>query len=548
VLSGTGVNAQISSGGIPKSFHLKLANDPIEAIDLPVPDLSQIAREDGLAAEQFLPHRFSVMIPVDADCSNSGLWTTLADGSRIWRLKLKADGALAMSLYFENYKLTGGVQLFVFDESGNQLKGAYTTINNHASGLFAVELISGDAIIVELDCSSTCELPSLRIAEIAYAYRDVPKFDPDKGFGGSGFCEVNIGCNPEGDEWQDEKNGIVRIQVKVSGSGYWCSGSLVNNVRNDNTPYVLTADHCAFQAGHYASEADLNQWLFYFNYESPFCEDPLQEPILQSMVGASKIAQGGNLGSTGSDFFLVRLNEAVPPEYNPYFLGWSAVDEISNSGVTIHHPEGDIKKISTYITPLVTSNWFGSGYQSHWKVFWTETENGWGVTEGGSSGSPLFNEEGRVIGTESGGLSACEVSGNLGPDKPDYYGKFSYHWLSNGTTDTAQLKPWLDPDNTGIAELEGKTLGVNESFNADERINIFPNPSSGFININFSNFEPSALRIIIHDILGRQINNFKIETYSEKIMIDTSDFPDGVYTVRIGFDRGWSMKKFVVLN
>jgi hypothetical protein len=548
LIFGYPVKSQISSGGKPKSFELNLFDDPVETIAIHSPDLMQVSKEDSSNEEKFLPRRFCILIPVHANLQNSGTWTDLPDGSGIWRLKLKAEGALATSLYFDDFRLSKGVKLFLYDETGMQVKGGFTSLNNDKSRFFATELIYGDAVILELYCPAFSDLSSLQISDLAYAYRDIPKFDPVKGFGGSDFCEVNIGCSPEGIDWQDEKDGVVRIQVKVSGSGFWCTGSLVNNVRNDNIPYVLTADHCAFQLGHYASVADLNQWLFYFNYESQTCENPLQEPQIKSMVGATKIAQGGNRGSTGSDFFLVRLNQTVPVEYNPYFMGWSANGDVSSNGATIHHPEGDIKKVSTYTIPLVTSDWIGSGLPSHWKVFWTETVNGWGVTEGGSSGSPLLNNQGKLIGTLTGGYAACESSGNVGPDKPDYYGKFSYHWQSNGTTDTAMLKPWLDPDNTGIIQLEGKVLGADEFKIQNESINIFPNPTSGIVNFNFINFEPSDFRLVISDNLGRLIKNFNFETNTNIKMIDISEIPGGFYTVRIGFDKGWIIKKIIKLN
>ncbi len=381
---------------------------------------------------------------------------------------------------------------------------------------------------------------------MAYAYRDISAPGDSKGFGGSDFCEVNVSCAPEGLNFQEEKNGVVRIQIKVSGSGYWCTGSVINNTRNDNTPFVLTADHCAYQLGHYASTSDLNQWLFYFNYESTVCEDPAIEPPIHSMVGAARVAQGGNKGNTGSDFYLVRLNQSIPENFHPYFIGWSADDEISPAGVTIHHPEGDIKKLSTYTDPVVTESWLWNGLPSHWKVFWTETENGWGVTEGGSSGSPLFNEEGKIIGTLTGGYAACESSGSIGPDKPDFYGKFSYHWISNGDADTAHLKPWLDPDNTGITQLNGKVLGIeNEKYEQDDFVHIFPNPSTDFININFINFEPLDLKVVIYNVLGNQISNLSVESTGSFTTIDIRSFPNGVYLLNVIFEEKLIVNRFV---
>jgi hypothetical protein len=301
--------------------------------------------------------------------------------------------------------------------------------------------------------------------------------------------------------------------------------------------------------GHYATPSDLNQWLFYFKYESQGCEDPWSEPTLKSMVGATKVAQGGNRGSTGSDFYLILLNQNIPNNYQPYFMGWSADDEVSPSGVTIHHPEGDIKKISTYTVPVVTVSWLGSGLPSHWKVFWTETANGWGVTEGGSSGSPLFNEQGKIIGTLTGGYAACEASGSIGPDAPDFYGKFSYHWILNGNSDTARLKPWLDPDNTGITQLNGKILGINnEEFERTNSIHLFPNPSADILNINFTNFEPLVLNMVIFDFLGKQVKNLAIEATVGFVTIDIRNIPDGVYLLNVNFEIGSITKRFVKQN
>jgi hypothetical protein len=539
--------AQISTGGIPGSIRFTMTDGEVETIIIPSPDLAKIAEEDIVSGNQFLPRRFSVLLSVNADIFNSGTWTDLSNGSKIWQLKLKSAGALATSLYFDDFYLPKGVEFFLYDDTRKQVKGAYTNLNNHKSRLFATELIYGDAVTLELYLPSEIkEMPSLRISELAFAYRDIPTFDQVNGFGNSGFCEVNVGCLPEGESWQDEKNGVVRIQVRVSGSGFWCTGSLVNNLREDNMPYVLTADHCAFQIGHYATTSDLNQWLFYFKYESQTCEDPVQEPPLKSLVGAAKVAQGGNKGSTGSDFYLLELNQPVPESYNPYFIGWSADDEISAEGVTIHHPEGDIKKISTYETPLVTSNWIGNGLPSHWKVFWSETDNGWGVTEGGSSGSPLFNNEGKIIGTLTGGLAACESSGNIGPDKPDYYGKFSYHWLSNGNADTARLKPWLDPDNTGVTQLEGKTLGISDRrFDKHEKVIVFPNPAKNFITIKIINFEPSECRLIVLDIMGNMIKDYYFDEIPNNLMIDIQDIPEGVYFIKVGLDEEWIITRFI---
>ena len=137
-------------------------------------------------------------------------------------------------------------------------------------------------------------------------------------------------------------------------------------------------------------------------------------------------------------------------------------------GVTIHHPAGDIKKISTYTTPVESSQWSGTS-GTHWQVYWSETETNWGVTEGGSSGAPLYDNTGKIIGALTGGQAACEPDGSgsgTGPDQPDYYGKFSYSWDQNGNDPSQQLKYWLDPINAGITSLPGKNASLTAAFQA----------------------------------------------------------------------------------
>jgi len=528
--------AQLSFGGEPDSFEYKDLSVDFQTINIQPPDMEVLAEEDLENDEFSYPRRFAKLIPVSYNLENSGTWEKLPNGAEVWRLRLCSEDALAISLYFSDFYLPKGSELYLYDDEKIQLKGAYTHENNHSSKLFATELLIGEAITIELYVPyDVIGKPSLQISEFGYAYRFVPQYDSSKGFGSSDFCEINTVCSPEGDEWQDEKKGVVRIQVRVSGSGFWCSGSLVNNAKQDLTPYVLTADHCAFQFAHYATPDDLNQWLFYFDYESATCSNPQYEPELKSLVGATKIAQGGNRGSTGSDFYLVLLNNSsIPSSYNPYFNGWNIIDIASTSGVTIHHPEGDIRKISTYTTPLVSYDFMTNGLMAHWKVFWAETPNNWAVTEPGSSGSPIFDGEGRIVGTLTGGYAACESTGPWGPDKPDFYGKFSWHWQSNGNADTAQLKPWLDPENTGITVLDGKPVGVvTQPALKEQSVEIYPNPAENLININFINFEPVEIQLLLFDILGKPVKVFNFYMTSNHQVLDISDIPSGVYFARI---------------
>jgi hypothetical protein len=450
-----------------------------------------------------------------------------SDGLKIWRLNVRSVRALALILYFDRFNIPEGGRLFVYNPQRTQLLGAFTSMNNNNLSTFATGLIYGDELTLEYNSPGGLPLPDLHVSEIGHAYRGISDHSSlSRGFGGSGLCEVNVNC-PEGGNWQDEKRSVTRITVKRGGASLWCTGSLVNNVRNDGTPYVLTADHC----GKYSSEADLSQWLFYFNYEGPGCADPTNEPPLRSMTGASMVAHGGDAGNTGSDFFLVLLKSAIPDSFNVYYNGWTReTDPPSANGTGIHHPQGDIKKISTYTSTLQPSHWVGNPELSHWRVTWSGTPSGHGTTEGGSSGSPLFDNQGLLVGTLTGGDSSCDsASLNL----PDYYGMFSYHWDQNGNDSSSMLKYWLDPDNTGVMKLNGWSLSVQEPGPATW-VNIYPNPVSDQLSLKSGAVDGQMMVVTIHDVWGnlRVQKDWKVMR-NQVLQIDLSGFAPGMYLVGI---------------
>ncbi len=448
--------AQLSIGGTPLAYRISGDQTELKVFRPEIPDLKRIREADVENDRNGLPYRYAANLPLDIDLLEDGTWTYAADGSRICRLIVESPGALALACYFDAFYLPEGASLFVYDMSKERLTGAFTCLNNQPDSLFATALILSDKLVLEYNETAACTGKAvIRLSEISHAYRGVtiPGHRGTDGFGGSGPCEVNVSC-PEGLNWQNQKRGIVRISVKIGSGSAWCTGSLLNNTMQDFKPWLLTADHC----GAASTAQDLSQWVFYFNYESADCPDPSSEPVHKTLTGAVKKASSGGNGSAikESDFYLVLLNNMVPDQYNPFFNGWSRQNTVSQSGTCIHHPEGDIKKISTYLTPTLSSSW-GSTPHSHWAVKWAATQSGHGVTEPGSSGSPLFNQQGLVMGQLSGGEASCT---NL--NGTDLYGKFSYSWAPSQSDSTTSLYYWLDPDHSNPSSLPG--TGPNITF------------------------------------------------------------------------------------
>ncbi len=432
--------AQLSVPGVPasKQFHVK---EGISAVKIPY---QLPARQAIRKANEPQPLVAGYTINLSDSLLSKGSWQQAPSGVYVWRLALQLDQAKALNLYFKDFQLNTGDRLYIYNADETKILGAFSRLNN--GPFLATGYLVGNEIIIELDSPHKYQTLPFKL-ELLGNILTGTKSDQDNGFGGAGSCEVPINCS-EGANYQKQKRGVARILLLSKGTQYWCTGSLVNDTKNDGKSYFLTANHC----GESASTSDYYQWIFYFNFESPDCSRPLYPPSdTASLSGARLLAAAPY--SSGSDFKLLLLNDSVPTSYKPYFNGWDVTGNGSNKGVVIHHPEGDIKMISTYTTPVVPADYQSSSNNPnglYWKVIWTATTHGHGVTEGGSSGAPLFNSQGLIIGELTGGFSDCSAL-----DSPDYFGRFSKSWDANGNDSTLQLKYWLDKNGTYVLQIPG---------------------------------------------------------------------------------------------
>lgn len=424
------------------------------------PDMENIIAEDAVRDDLGLLYRIGVAIPTQITPSNSGTWSTLSNGDKQWQIHIKSEGAEALSFLFQTFKLQGLATIKIQNEKGQLLHPILTSKDVESHFMYNAALCFGDDMFLTLTEPAGTKSSEILIDRIIYNYRSTGNPSAEK-INESDACEVNVNCSPVGNNWQEEKRGVARIYVVEGNQAGWCTGSLVNNSANDCKPLFLTALHCGVNC----TTANFNQWKFYFRYESPNCTNPNTAGTLDDyfISGCFKLADAGDGGgNTGSDFLLVQMgtanNQATTittlksANFNAYWNGWDANNTPTTGGASIHHPAGDIKKISTFNGNTVSTTWGGSTPNTHWRIVWSSNANGYGVTEGGSSGSPLFNNSaGRIIGTLTGGGSSCNAQ-----SAPDSYGKVSYHWTSNGTAaNNRQLKPFLDPANTGALTQNG---------------------------------------------------------------------------------------------
>ena len=406
------LQSQISVGGTPKSVLSDIDNIP--NIKLPNINLEALILEDEIEQmDKSIPFRFGSPFEVNYNLNNSGEWIE-TDLGRIWRLSITSEDAYSINLIYNRFVLPDGAEMFIYDEDMTTILGAFTSANNKEYETFSTAPTKGETTIIEYfepyDSDFNGELS---IGSVVHGYKNV-FFNDERGYGDSGSCNNNVNC-PVGDEWTNEIRSVAMILT--SGGSRLCTGSLINNARQDLTPYFLTANHCL--------GGDSN-WIFMFNYESPGCTNQ-NGPTNMTVQGSTRL-----VNSSTSDVALLLLNETPPLDYEVHYAGWDAGGSTPSTPVGIHHPSGDIKKIS-----FDYNNASNAG--NYWDV------NQWedGTTEPGSSGSPLFDgSTHRIIGQLYGGTASCTSI------TYDTYGKFSTSW-------NLGLRDYLDPDNTGITSING---------------------------------------------------------------------------------------------
>lgn len=522
--------AQISVGGNPYSVIYELPENETPEYFAPKLDMATVEAEDEARKVAGELPLYGRLIPLEINVQDDAHWVELANGDGVARFKVTAQDAKGIELFFEDMFLPDGSVMYVYDESGDQMFGGFTSYNNHESGAFTTGQIVGESCIVEYyEPASMRGMGRLNLAQVGHAYRMVPGAAVK-----AGDCQVDVNCPQEGGGWHAERDAVVRISVVSSAGLGWCTGTVINNTSWDCTPYVLTAWHCSDNS----SAANFNNYKFYFRYQRTGC-DSGPALVNKIMTGCSKISDSeiSNFND-GSDFILLELEDDIPDTYTPFFAGWNISGSVSASGKCIHHPSGDEKKVSTYSSNTQNSTWSGSPAGFHWRVFWSATTNGHGVTEGGSSGSPLFNQNKEVIGTLTGGASFCNSVQPGGQFLPDFYGKMDKHWDDNGTGNNRRLKPYLDPNNTGATSLIGSydpcgmySLYTDIQESEQEEFVLFPNPVEDVLNVSFDRTFMATLRVL--DVTGREFAQEVITVSGETGVLDVSSLPSGMYFLEV---------------
>ena len=420
-------------------------------------DLAAIAAADEANDRQGLPPRYAIPEAVSITPATRGTWESLPDGGMLWRLRiLGREGTTSLNLGFSRFQMPPHGRLLLYSADGQKTLRPFTAGDNEAHGQLWTPPVLTDDLIVELTVpASEKDQVVLELTAINQGYR---------GFGTtplveSGSCNLDVECLDPGDPWRVQMRAVAVIST---GGSTFCTGSLINDTANDHKMYFITASHCGINSDNAAS------LVAFWNYQNSFCRPPGSAASGQAGDGQLTQFHSGSFfraASAASDFTLVELDDPPVSAYKHFWEGWdrSAGNVTCTAGAPcagIHHPDTDEKRITYSVSTMVPSSWATTppptpGDGTHLWVHWATDPPGPftvpGVTELGSSGSPLYNAAGRFIGQLHGGASAC---GATGDNLSDIYGRFSVSWTGGGT-DSTRLSNWLDAGNTGATAIDG---------------------------------------------------------------------------------------------
>ena len=505
---------------------------------------------------------YAVGIETSLKPETVGQWDTIPSKGYVWRLGIHANNALSLNLLIENYLMKQGMALYVYDNDMKIIVGPFDTSYNSNGGILPVQSISGNFIVIEWNIPLHTTINDyFNIINIGYGFRGIE--DQFRKIPlSANDCNIDVNCMT-GNHWQRENRSVVRLQTTVwnvktnTWVSQYCSGVLINQAvsADRKKPYILTAAHCI------ENSEEAQRTVVVFGYEKPYCDGPTIA-VPQGISGTVLVASKREL-----DFSLLEItaNKINIDTHRPFYAGWCRSGTPPQGVVGIHHPQGDLKKISVSSSLLRTSSFSSASTDvrttlvcdpnTHWRVArWDE-----GLTEGGSSGSPIFNSERKIVGILSGGPPAY-----CGNARNDEYSKLSEQW-NRYSRASESLRQWLDPNNTGVTSIfgydpitlyEGK-YDLRGNIGENENISLKKSDEWGYLTSlndqHWISFAEKMINDTIVHLIGMEVNvakvskpgvnvkfgvwlgeSFPVTPLYQTDMVVTSDFED--YKMRVFFE------------
>jgi lysyl endopeptidase len=396
---------------IPVSVQKQIVPKSID-VTLEEPDLTEVLRQDEIISQEKGRRRIGInrllptQVTVLARQSTKGTWVDLGNEGDLWLLTIQSQGALAIRIHLGKLQLPNGAQITVYNtENPQESSGPYDLHSLPGQEDFWTGTVFAARVTVECYVPQDVDANEVgfEILEINHVYWEFSFL-----LGLEGNCHNDATCFPC---WSLEARAVSRITFIEGGSGYLCSGCLLNDFDPRTwEDYFLTANHCV------GTQTVANTVEWFWLYQTSTCNGrpPSAWSVTRTIGGADLLAS-----SSGNDFSFMRIRNTTPGGLA--YAGWTTgTPGGSDPLACIHHPGGAFKRISYATRVGANSNFWTVRYYS-------------GSTEGGSSGSPIIDPQHHIIGQLCCGDAACDNMNGT-----DRFGRFNVtfpkirRWLEIG--------------------------------------------------------------------------------------------------------------------
>jgi len=422
---------QRPEGAADSKVRIQLTQEQINSIEFPQPVNGE-------------PLRVGLVVPMTTNVQLQGFTSrtespgpgpfgggTLAatpDGGYVWSVAIESDRAGAIRLHVEDLVLPKNAELYFYSRRSGEAYGPFLGVGPDGTGEFWTPSVFGSEGILQLRVHAPADMQqiSLRVTEVGHISRGVFGLPGDAEGGVASFCPSNADCieNTNCGSHSVTNNAELAVAKMLWVAGAFintCSGGLIaDNVPSTQIPYFLTANHCI-------SKSSSNLEAF-FQYQDSCgstdnCTGTWDDPPPGSFAGKTV---GATLKASNrkGDFTLFQLNQNPPA--GSVFLGWTNAPVANSNGVPLYrisHPSGSPQSYSdqTVSTSAPTCQGWPRGER-----IYSRGVNG--AIEGGSSGAPVINGSGQIVGQLTGSCGfnlddVCDHASNATVD-----GAFAYYY------------------------------------------------------------------------------------------------------------------------
>jgi len=411
----------------------------------------------GLVKELHVPMGFGRDITARATAHELfGAVRGRAAGGFEWAGLVRAPEAAAMRVHFTDFNLPEGAELYIHTNAG-MAYGPYTGRGPNGTGEFWSNTVSGAELVMQLNAAGN-EAPAFTISGVGYlteAFKLAGHLNPvtnaanTKPCSFNANCTVDAACGTENAAVNTARDAVAHILFASGAYLYICTGGLVaDSDTATNIPYFLTANHCISRSSEASS---LETFFFYVASTCQGCPDP----GAASTTGASIVASNRT-----SDYTLMRLSQNAPS--GAAFLGWNSTAVANTNNTPLYrlsHPKGSPQAYSEHRVDTSRGT-----CQSWPRGNWIYSSDILGATEGGSSGSPVVNGAGQIVGQLSGGCGynvgdVCDTASNATVD-----GAFAAYYNSvSSILGAGGGGGCTDADGDGVCATQGDCNDNNAS-------------------------------------------------------------------------------------